>query len=277
MSQANLSRDASGEIAPFLPNLVEQLHAAETDLRFAAANKLSDAAWRGQDIELAIPVLETLFDDEAVPSSSAKYNPVSTIWLSVGHKATCAVTHHYRHRRDGAALGRLIAVGGLVPLRALHALRAAEDAEEIAMMMPLVSEQLSNSDDTVRRAAAALVSKYSFLARQWDVIANLLDSDTEMVRLGALGTLDDLAEAADHKDYDLTPVVPSLLRVFAREGRDCKKTRVAAARVLNWLILRQGKMSATSFALNGVDIMGIAEVRAELRAIKRFAAKHREG
>jgi hypothetical protein len=29
--------------------------------------------------------------------------------------------------------------------------------------------------------------------------------------------------------------------------------------------------------LNGVDIMGIAEVRAELRAIKRFAAKHREG
>jgi len=75
----------------------------------------------------------------------------------------------------------------------------------------------------------------------------------------------------------LTPVVPFLLRLFARKGRDWKKTRVAAARVLNWLILRQGKMSATSFVLNGVDLMGIAEVRAELGAVKRFAAKPGEG
>jgi hypothetical protein len=98
MSQANLSRDASGEIAPFLPKLVERLRAAETDVRFAAASRLSDAAWRGQDIQVALPALETLFDDEAVPSSSAKYNPVSTNWLSVGYKATGAVTHHYRQR-----------------------------------------------------------------------------------------------------------------------------------------------------------------------------------
>jgi hypothetical protein len=71
--------------------------------------------------------------------------------------------------------------------------------------------------------------------------------------------------------------VPSLLRLLARKGRDWKKTRVAAARVLNWLILQQGKISAASFVLNGVDLMGIPEVRAELGAIKRFAAKHGEG
>lgn len=64
-------------------------------------------------------------------------------------------------------------------------------------------------------------------------------------------------------------MVPSLLRVFARKGSDYKKTRVAATRVLVWLILQQGKMSATSFVLNGVDLMGIAEVRAELRSLKR--------
>jgi hypothetical protein len=277
MSPANLSRDASGEITPLLPKLVEQLHAAETDLRFGAANRLSDAAWRGQDIQVAIPALETLLEDEAVPSFNAKHNPVSTVWLSVGYKATCAVAHHYRHRCDGAALGRLIAAGGLVAARTLHALRATEDAEEIAMMMPLVSEQLSNGDDTVCRTAASLLTQYYFLTRQWDAIADLLDSNTEMVRRGALGTLDDLAEAADHRDYDLTPVAPALLRVFAREGPDYKKTRVAAARVLMWLILRQGKMSATSFVLNGIDLMGIAEVRAELRAIKRSAAKRGEG
>jgi hypothetical protein len=110
------------------------------------------------------------------------------------------------------------------------------------------------------------------------VIADPLDSDTEIVRLGALGSLDDLAEAADHKDYDLTPVVSSLFRVFAREGRDCEKTRLAAARVLNWLILRRSKarcprppscrMASTSWGLPKC---------AELRAIKRFAAKHGEG
>jgi hypothetical protein len=248
-----------------------------TDLRFGAASSLNEAAWRGQDIQEAIPALETLFDDEAVPSWSAKYNPVSTVGLSVGYKATCAVTHHYRHQRDGAALGRLIAAGGLVAARALHALRAVEGAEAIVMMMPLVSEQLANRDDMVRCAAAGLLTKYYFLERQWDAIAVLLDSDSEMVRLGALGPLDDLAEQADRRDYDLTPIVPALLRVFARKGHDYKKTRRAAARVLVWLILRQGEMSPTSFVLNGIDLMKIVEVRAELRTIERLAAKHREG
>jgi hypothetical protein len=274
MSQANLSHDAGSEIAPLLPELVERLHAAEIDLRFGAASSLNEAAWLREDIQVAIPALETLFDDEAVPSWSAKHNPVSTVWLSVGYKATCAVTHHYRHRRDGAALGRLIAAGGLVAARALHALRAVTEPEEIVMIMPLVAAQLSNGDDAVRRTAAGLLTKYYFLERQWDAIADLLDSDSEIVRLGALGTLDGLAEAADHQDYDLTPVVPALLRVFDRKGHDDEKTRGAAARVLVWLIPRQGKMSATSFLLNGVDLMEIAEVRAELRIIKRLTAKH---
>jgi hypothetical protein len=269
--------DARGEIAPFLPKLVELLHAGETDLRFLAANNLSEAARLGHDIQVAIPALETLSDDEAVPSWIAKLKGVKPIWTSVGWKATSAVTHHYRHRRDATAIGRLIAAGGLVAARALNALRSAEHPEEIAMMMPLVSEQLSNADDTICRTAAALLAKYYFLARQWDAIVDLLDSDTEMVRRGALGTFDDLAEAADHRGYDLTPVVPSLLRVFARKGEDYRKTRVAAARVLVWPILQQDKMSAASFVLNGVDLMGIAEVRAELRSIKRLAAKHREG
>src|SRR5262249_29039734 len=104
-----------------------------------------------------------------------------------------------------------------------HALRGAKHADETAMVMPLVLEQLSNADDTIRGTAAALLTEYYFLARQWDAIADLLDSDSETVRPGALGTLDDLAEAADHTDNDLTPLVPSLLRVFARKGSDYKK------------------------------------------------------
>jgi hypothetical protein len=87
---------------------------------------------------------------------------------------------------------------------------------------------------------------------------------------------DGLAEEADHRDYDLSPVVPSLLSVFARKGSDYKKTRVAAAGVLVWQILQQGKIFPTSFVLNGVDLMEIAEVRAGLRSIARLAAKHGE-
>src|SRR5262249_33264712 len=84
--------DASGEIAPFLPKLVELLHTREADLRFVAANKLSEAARRGHDIQVAIPALETLSDDEAVPSWIAKLKGVKPIWTSVGWKATSAVT-----------------------------------------------------------------------------------------------------------------------------------------------------------------------------------------
>ena len=68
-------------------------------------------------------------------------------------------------------------------------------------------------------------------------------------------------------------VVPSILRVFARKPSGHKKTRVMAARVLVWPILEQNKVSATSFVVNGVDLMQIAEVRAEIRSIMRFGAK----
>jgi hypothetical protein len=51
--------DASSEIAPFLPKLIELPHAGETDLRFTAAHMLSEAASRGRDIEATMPALET--------------------------------------------------------------------------------------------------------------------------------------------------------------------------------------------------------------------------
>jgi hypothetical protein len=46
---------------------------------------------------------------------------------------------------------------------------------------------------------------------------------------------------------------------------------------LVWIVVRQDKPSATSYVMNGVDLMEIAELRAELRSVDRRAAKHREG
>jgi hypothetical protein len=154
---------------------------------------------------------------------------------------------------------------------------ALHNPDIAAAAIPAIEQLLTSAEVTLRKRAAGLLAKYYFLARQWDAISALLESDSETVCSSALHALDDLAEAADHKDYDLAPVVPSLLSVCARKGDDYKKTRLAAARVLVWLILRQNKMSATSYVINGVDVMGIAEVRAELKTLKRFAAKHREG
>jgi hypothetical protein len=55
-----------------------------------------------------------------------------------------------------------------------------------------------------------------------------------------------------------------------------KKARRAAAGVLVWPVLRQNKVSAASYVMNGIDVTKIPEVRAELRTLRRFAAKHRE-
>jgi hypothetical protein len=191
---------------------------------------LSEAARRGHDIRVAVSALETLSDNKAVPSNydltgerpvpswcAKSKKPVSTVWLSVGKEAISAATHHYRHRRDGAALNRLIAAGGLVAARAVNALRSAEHTEEIAMVMPLVLEQLSNADVTICLAAAALLVKYYFLAGEWDAISDLLERNTETVRRGALATLDDLAEA----EHDLTPVLPPI----CPRGRRLQDTR----------------------------------------------------
>jgi hypothetical protein len=154
---------------------------------------------------------------------------------------------------------------------------ALRDPDVAAAAIPEIEQLLTSDEVTLRDRAAGSLAKYYILAQRWDAISALLENDNETVRGCALHALDDLAEQADHNDYDLAPVVPSLLRVCARTGDDYKKTRRAAARVLVWFILLQDKMSATSYVMNGVDVMTIAEVRAELRTIKQFAAEHREG
>jgi hypothetical protein len=151
---------------------------------------------------------------------------------------------------------------------------ALRDPNIAAAAIPAVEQLLTGADVTLLSRAAASLAKYYSLSRRWDAISALLDSDSETVRSSALSALDDLAEAADYKGYDLAPVIPSLLRVCARKGDDHKEARRAAARVIVWLI---PNMSTTSYVVDGVEVMGSAEVRAQLRSLKRLAAKHRDG
>jgi hypothetical protein len=154
------------------------------------------------------------------------------------------------------------------------ALRSPDTA---AAAIPAVEQLLTSADALLCGRAAGSLAKYYFVARQWDAISALLENDSETVRKSALSNLEDLAEAAvDFKDQDFAPVVPSLLRACARKGDHYKKTRLAAARLLVWIIIRQDKTSSTSYMMDGVDLMGIAEVRAELKSLKRFAAKQGE-
>jgi hypothetical protein len=85
--------------------------------------------------------------------------------------------------------------------------------------------------------------------------------------------LDDLAE--DGREQDVEPLLPELLSFFTPRDKLCKRTREAAARVLAWLVMNMQprKKDALglsdfnvprSFFLNGVDVMKIPEVKANL-------------
>jgi hypothetical protein len=54
-----------------------------------------------------------------------------------------------------------------------------------AAAIPAFEQLLTSADDALRSRAAALLAKYYFLARRWDAIAALLESDSETVRSDA--------------------------------------------------------------------------------------------
>jgi hypothetical protein len=261
--------DKDGDIDAVLARLAGLLRAEHTDVRWITANILSEQALRGRDIAVSVAALEALFDDGAAPS----WSNGPTIF-TVGHEAVSAVTQYYQHRRDGASLRRLIASGGLITKNVLYALRSKQ-TDGIEALIPLVLEQKSSENAQIRRAASCLLAHYYYyVERRWNAIADLIMSEDEAVRRGALGTLDNLAEeVADGREHDLKAIVPHLLGVFARKDAAFKATRVAVARIFVWFIVGTHAPSVESLIVNDIDIMSFSEVRSELRKIRRLGKK----
>jgi len=258
--------------------VLDALSGDDADTRYAAIQVLTKAGLGGQDLAAAIPLLILVCEDARFPShlSNAKNTAVS-----IGCKAAGAVACYYLRQGDVPALRTLVARGGWPGRMALSALRSAKTAQEIKPFLPLLREMLECSDgswssalpwSTVRQAASAIAKAY-WLSKDWQELEALLGHGDEQIRLGAIGTLDDLAEAAQ----DIQPILPRLLAVFDQSDTAFDKTREAAARVLCWFLAKKTKLPAT-LHIAGVDILKIPEVQnevEELRAFKRTFEKDR--
>jgi hypothetical protein len=150
---------------------------------------------------------------------------------------------------------------------ALAALSSASLAE-VEPHLPFLNG-LFSGDET---AWVASVLTHIYAREQaWPRVAELISHASQQARLGALRALDDIAEAG----ASLEPIVPALLECFEVNDADSTKQRVAAARVLTWLVLRHREQPQT-LILHGVDILSIVEVRSELKAISRLAKKMKD-
>jgi hypothetical protein len=140
--------------------------------------------------------------------------------------------------------------------------------------LPLLREMLECNDgplssglpwSTVRQAVASSIAKAYWLSKDWQELEALIGHGDEQIRLGAIGTLDDLAEAAQ----DIQPILPRLLAVFDQSDVAFDRTREAAARVLCWFLAKKNKLPAT-LHIAGVDILKIPEVQNEVEEIRAF-------
>jgi hypothetical protein len=168
----------------------------------------------------------------------------------------------------------LVTSGGWPGRTALHALGSANTAPEIVPFLPLLREMLECTDgplsialpwSTMRQAAAGASAKAFWLSKDWQELEDLIGHKEEQIRLGAIGTLDGLAEAAQ----EIRPIVPRLLAVFDESHASFDRTREAAARVLCWFLAKKRKLPAT-FHIAGVDILKIPEVQKEIKELRAF-------
>jgi hypothetical protein len=251
--------------------VLDALGGEEADLRYAAIQVLQKAALGSQDVAAALPLLNAVFEDFRFPShlSTAKNTA-----LSIGCRAAVAAACYHLRQRDVPALRNLVVRGGWPGRTALSVLRSAKTAQEITPFLPLLREMLECRDgplsstmpwSTMRQAAAGAIAEAYWLSKDWQALEALIGHEDEQIRLGAIGSLDDLAEAR----RDIEPILPRLLAVFDQSDATFDRTRQAAARVLCWFLLKEKKLPPT-LHIAGVDIRKIPEVKKELAEVRGF-------
>jgi len=120
---------------------------------------------------------------------------------------------------------------------------------------------------TTKRAAAAGIANAYWLSKDWQELEALIGHGDEQIRLGAIGTLDNLAEA----ELDIQSILPRLLTVFEQSNAAFENTREAVARVLTWFVLRKNKRKLPKVLhITGIDILKIPEVQKEVEELKAF-------
>jgi DKNYY family len=254
--------------------VLDALGGKEPDIRYAAIQALKNAARNGGDVGAAIPLLATVFEDFRFPSHLLKIN-VKIRALSIGCEAARAVAYYHLRQGDVPALRALVGRRGWPGRTALAALGGAQTADEIKPFLPLLREMLECGDGpldsampwTMKGAAAGAIANAYWLLKDWQELEALIGHEDERIRLAAIRSLDNLAEA----NKDIQPVLSRLLAVFDQSDAAFEKTRIAVARVLTWFVLGKNKTRLpTVLHIAGVDILKIPEVQKEIEELKVF-------
>src|SRR5262249_34624437 len=122
--------------------VLDALGSKEPDIRYAAIEALKNAAWKGGDIEAAIPLLAAVFEDFRFPSHLLKFS-VKNSALSIGCEAARTVAYHHLRQGDVPALRAHVGRRGWPGQTALTALGSAQTADEIKPFLPLLRERFA--------------------------------------------------------------------------------------------------------------------------------------
>jgi len=127
-------------------------------------------------------------------------------------------------------------------------------------------------DETLRRRATAALTHFYLRKQQWEWFPEHLLGNDESVRLAIIEVVDDrvLDEPAARTRDIIEPLVPTFLSLLEQRDDSFKSTREAAARVLVYLVPNVDRSHIPeSFVLNGVNIVKIPEVEAQLKNLQQ--------
>src|SRR5262245_12212044 len=189
-------------------------------------------------------------------------------------KAAAGLAHyHWLSRRWDQIRGLLLNDDRSARLGTIDVLSSlAQKGNDIQPVLPELAGAQQSPDETLKQRATAALTHYYLLNRRRDWFRESLLSSDESVRLAIIAAVDDkvLDEPSGSARDIIEPLLPSLLLVLEQRDESFKKTREAAARVLVYLVPNvNGFHIPESFVINGVNIVKIPEVEAELKDLQQ--------
>jgi len=148
----------------------------------------------------------------------------------------------------------------------------AKRGNDIQPILQELAGAQRSPDERLRQRATAALTHYYLRKQRWDWFREHLLGNDESVRLAIIEVVDDrvLDEPAARTRDIIEPLVPAFLSLLELRDDSFKSTREAAARVLVYLVPNVDRSHIPeSFVLNGVNIVKIPEVEAQLKNLQQ--------
>jgi len=148
----------------------------------------------------------------------------------------------------------------------------AKRGNDIQPILQELAGAQRSPDERLRQRATAALTHYYLRKQRWDWFREHLLGNDESVRLAIIEVVNDrvLDEPAASTRDIIEPLVPAFLLLLDQRDDSFKSTREAAARVLVYLVPNVDRSHIPeSFVLNGVNIVKIPEVEAQLKNLQQ--------